>query len=201
MRAAASSGPRDIQGDRDSRARVKMRAKLRRRGEGKDKSLAALKKPQLIELMRETHETGEYSARLRGAYHANRPQWVEVSEKYFFYTLNALPPAEQRSLGHIMGSPYAHNDSGKSLWFCLLQVSDRHRQTRYVGKICTRAEWVKAYHSATWEDCMGIQARTCDECNGSGVDTSHSYPEPCPVCNGKRKLWPDLRTARSRNPI
>ncbi|MBE9157881.1 hypothetical protein IQ265_13755 [Nodosilinea sp. LEGE 06152] len=28
--------------------------------------------------------------------------------------------------------------------------------------------------------------QSCDECNGTGVDTSRRNPEPCPVCNGKR---------------
>lgn len=146
--------PQDIQGDRNAWAKAKMQRKLRQRGE--TNPLASLTTAQLIELIRETSYTGKYSDRLRGNYRTARPQWVEVSEKYYLYTLNALPPAEQRSLGHIMGEMFGYDGSGESLWLCFLQVCDRHRQTHYVGRICTRNEWVKAYHRATWESCQLI---------------------------------------------
>ncbi len=192
MAAAASSGPRDIQSDRNNRAKVKMGRKLRQRGH-RD-AIAHLTTQELVQLIQETlSEEVHYNQRMKGNFRTNRPQWVEVSEDYYNHCLNALPPVTYKALGHIMGSAFGHNGSGESVWFCFLQVCDRHRQTHYLGKICTIEQWRAAYLGATYENLMRITARTCDECNGTGKDGSHSYPEPCPVCNGKGELWPDLR--------
>jgi hypothetical protein len=132
-----------------------------------------------------TSKTGEHSAQMRAAWRVKRAQWLEVTEEYYDYTLNALPPLEQLSLGHIMGSSFGNDTSGEPVWFCFLQVSDRNRKTHYLGKICSRKDWIKA-NGASYEELMLIEPRTCDECNGNGKDPGQSsYPEPCPVCNGK----------------
>lgn len=52
MAGTPSSGPRNIQGDRNARARVKMRQKLRRRGHREP--LAQLTAAELVQLMRES---------------------------------------------------------------------------------------------------------------------------------------------------
>lgn len=56
MAAAAASGPRDTQGDRHARARVKMRRKLRRRGHREP--LAHLAAVELVQLMKESKPKG-----------------------------------------------------------------------------------------------------------------------------------------------
>ncbi|MEA5447973.1 hypothetical protein VB780_05290 [Leptolyngbya sp. CCNP1308] len=52
MAAVASKNPQDIQGDRNARARVKMRQKLRRRGHREP--LAQLTAAELVQLMKES---------------------------------------------------------------------------------------------------------------------------------------------------
>ena len=192
----ADNGPRDIQSDRNSKAAVKMRRKLRQRNP--KGMFGALEAPDLVEQVKSTRaKDPDHSAQMRSAWRRNRAQWVEVTERYYDQTLNALPPLEQRSRGHIMGSAFGHNASGATVWFCFLQVSDSqgeaaptNQQPRYLGRICTRSEWVSTYHKATYEALTLIQPRTCDECNGTGKGPGQSsYPEPCHACNGRGTMY------------
>lgn len=157
---ARSSGTSSTpEADRRAKARAKMQRQLRKRGHREP--TAHLSDHALIELIQQTlSEEVHYNKRMVGAYRTARPQWVEVSEDYFAHCLNALPPIELRQLGHIMGSAFGHNGSGESVWFCFLQVKDRHGQPHFLGKICTRMEWRQTYISATYETLVGIQPRS-----------------------------------------
>jgi hypothetical protein len=185
----ANNGPRDIQSDRNSKAAVKMRRKLRQRNP--KGMFGALEAPDLVEQVKSTRASGpDHSAQMRSAWRRNRTRWLEVTEEYYNHTLNALPPLGQRSRGHIMGSAFGHDASGWPVWFCFLEVYDRNHKTHYLGRICTIREWINTYHKATYEALTLIQPRTCDECNGNGKDPGQSsYPEPCPVCNGRGTMY------------
>ena len=191
----ASGSSNSTQEERNAKARAKMQRQLRKRGHREP--TAHLSTHALIELIEQTlSEDIHYNKRMMGNYRTNRPQWVEVDLAYYLHTLNALPPRAQLNLGHVMGSSFGYNGSGEPVWFCFLQVSDRHRETHFLGKICTLEQWRAAYLGATYEAQMRIFPRSCDECGGNGKDPGQSRsPEPCPVCNGKGEFWPDLRKA------